>query len=252
MRFSGSALGVVLVALILGLLAAPVRAETGTTERAAAPTVNEIRIFGRSVKGRALRAYRVGDPASKTKVVMISGMHGNEPGPARILERLIRGGPIAGADIWLVPYLNRDGLARHTRKNARGVDLNRNFPVSWVRRPGHYNSGPRPASEPETRSLIRFLGNVRPTYVISMHQPLNGVDTSYGKARPLALRLVEGLRLPAKVFHCNSGCHGTMTQWFNRTYAGAALTVEYGARMTTTQVYRTGPTGLLGSVFASR
>ena len=251
-RFSGAALCVVLAALVLGLLTTPVRAEPRTSEQPTVKTVSEIRIFGRSVKGRALRAYRVGDPTSMTKVVMIAGMHGNEPGPGRILERLMRGGPIAGADIWLVPYLNRDGLVRHTRKNARGVDLNRNFPVSWVRRGGHYNSGRRPASEPETRALIRFLGNVRPTYVISMHQPLRGVDTSYGKARPLALRLVKGLRLPAKVFNCNSGCHGTMTQWFNRKFPGAALTVEYGAKMTTEQVYRTGPTGLLSSVFATR
>jgi predicted deacylase len=204
------------------------------------------------VKGRALRAYRIGDPASVRKVVIIATMHGNEAGPSRILQNLINGAPVSGADIWLVPYLNRDGLARHTRANARGVDLNRNWPVHWKRRGGHYNSGKRPASEPETRALMRFLTNVRPTWVISLHQPLHGVDTSYGKARNLARRLVTGLQLPAKVFRCNSGCHGTMTQWFNKRLPGAALTVEYGGSMSRRQVNVTGPNGLLAAVYASR
>ncbi len=243
---------VVATTLVSGLFVGPVAAAEPAAVGAATGAVNEIRIFGTSVKGRALRAYRIGDPASEQKVVIISTMHGDEQGTLRILKTLINGRVVTGADIWLVPYLNRDGLARGTRKNARGVDLNRNFPVSWQRQTGKYNSGPRPASEPETRALMRFLTNVSPDQVISLHQPLRGVDTSYGKARSLALKLVQGLRLPAKVFNCNGGCHGTMTQWFNRRFPGAALTVEYGYRVSAEQVYRTGPTGLLSAVGASR
>ena len=248
--------GVLAMMLVaLGLLVAPVRAEVAGRPAPGARSayaVTGVRVFGYSVKGRALRAYRIGDPTSTTKVVVLATMHGDEAGPARVLLNLVRGAPVRGADIWLVPYLNRDGMARHTRKNARGVDLNRNFPVGWVRRTGTYNSGRRPASEPETRALMRFLGNVRPGYVISFHQPLYGVDTSYGKTRALGLRLARGLELPRKLFNCNSGCHGTMTQWFNRKFPGAALTVEYGYRMSTRQVTRTGPQGILDSVFATR
>ena len=79
-----------------------------------------------------------------------------------------------------------------------------------------------------------------------------GIDTSYGKSRNLALRLAEGLQLPRKVFRCNTGCHGTMTQWFNRRRTGAALTVEYGRTVTDHQANVTGPRGLLGSVWATR
>lgn len=250
MRFiSGAVLGSLV--LVAGALTVPV-AVADPAPRAAAPTITETRVFGTSVKGRALRAYRIGDPTSTRKVVLISTMHGDERGTAKIMLNLMQGPAVTGADIWVIPYLNRDGYARDTRKNARGVDLNRNFPTGWKRLTGKYNSGARPASEPETRALMKFLNAVDPDYVVSLHQPLYGVDTSYGKARPLAMRLAQGLKLPKKVFSCNTGCHGTMTQWFNKYHHGAALTVEYGARVTSYQANVTGPTGLLSSVFSSR
>jgi predicted deacylase len=218
----------------------------------AARAATEVRVIGHTVKGRPIRAWRIGDPTSPKKVVFLATMHGNEAGPAAILKNLRDGRPVSGADIWVVPYLNRDGYVRHTRKNARGVDLNRNFPVRWIRQYGAYDSGRKPASEPETRATMRFLEEVRPTFVVSFHQPLYGVDTSYGKSRPLARRLVRYLDLPRKQFHCNGGCHGTMTQWFNKRLPGAALTVEYGHRMSWRQKNVTGPRGLLKAVGATR
>jgi protein MpaA len=210
------------------------------------------RVIGHSVKGRAIRAYHLGDPTSPVKAVFIATMHGNEAQPAQILLNLRDGAPITGADIWVVPYLNRDGFARHRRQNARGVDLNRNFPVRWIRQGGAFYSGRRPKSEPETRAIMRFLREIQPAYVVSFHQPLDGVDNSYWKTRTLAATLSTNLGLPEKVFSCNHGCHGTMTQWFNRRLPGAAITVEYGARMTWQQRNVTGPTGLLASVGATR
>jgi murein peptide amidase A len=212
-----------------------------------------MRIIGYSVKGRPIRAWHLGDPTSPVKAVFIATMHGNEPQPAQILFNLRDGAPIHGADIWVIPYLNPDGHARNTRKNAHGVDLNRNFPVRWIRQGGAYNSGPRPASEPETRAIMRFLRRINPRFVVSFHQPLYGVDmSSPPKVHPLALRLVQYLGLPAKQFRCDGVCHGTMTQWFNKQLPGRAITVEYGRQMTWRQENVTGPTGLLKSVFASR
>jgi predicted deacylase len=250
----------VLVLVLLALttvLVVPSSAQAGgtatvTAPRAADGTILGKRVIGHSVKGRPIRAWHLGDPASPVKAVFIATMHGNEGQPARILKDLRDRAPIAGADIWVVPRMNPDGHARHSRRNARGVDLNRNFPVRWIRQYGATNSGRRPASEPETRAVMRFLAEVRPTYVVSFHQPLYGVDTSYSKTRALGRRLARNLRLPRKVFNCNGGCHGTMTQWYNRRFPGAAITVEYGHRMTWRQKHVTGPRGLLASVGASR
>jgi len=233
----------------------PAQAGVGPVDRAegAARAAYEVRVIGRTVKGRPIRAWRIGDPASPVKAVFIATMHGNEAQPAKILLNLRDGAPVTGADIWVVPYLNRDGFVRHTRKNARGVDLNRNFPVRWIPQDGKYESGRRPASERETRVTMRFLREIRPKYVVSFHQPLYGVDVANaGKVRPLGRRLARYLNLPRKRFTCNGGCHGTMTQWFNKRLPGAAITVEYGARMSWRQKNVTGPRGLLRSVGATR
>jgi protein MpaA len=233
----------------------PAQADVGTADRAGsvARAAFESRVIGYTVKDRPIRAWRLGDPTSPVKAVFIASMHGNEAQPAKILLNLRDGAPVTGADIWVVPYMNRDGFVRHTRKNARGVDLNRNFPVRWIPQDGKYESGRRPASERETRVMMRFLSEIKPKYVVSFHQPLYGVDMANAdKVRPLGRRLSRYLNLPRKRFTCNGGCHGTMTQWFNKMFAGAAITVEYGARMTWRQKNVTGPRGLLRSVGASR
>jgi len=214
------------------LLAALALVPTGAASHAAPyderPAVIETRTIGRSVQDRPIMAYRLGDPGGR-RIVMLSTMHGDEPHTRLILQSLRDGRPIHGIDLWVVPTYNPDGLARGTRRNARGVDLNRNFPHDWADLDGRYESGPRPASEPETRAVMRFLRDVRPRRVLSFHQPLYGVDTDT-KDAGFARRLARALRLPQTSLDCGGLCHGTMTGWFNHRFAGAALTIEYGHR----------------------
>ena len=193
----------------------------------AGPAVLEVRTLGHSVSGRPIRAWHLGTPGA-TKVVLISTMHGDESAVSRILTSLRDGSPVTGVDLWVVPTYNPDGKARHRRQNAHGVDLNRNYPTSWRPMTGRYDSGRAPASEPETKAMMRFLSTVRPAYVVSFHQPLHGVDT-LTKHPAFSRRLARALQLPVKRFTCNGGCHGTMTMWFNRHFRGQAVTVEFGA-----------------------
>ena len=202
-------------------------ATTGTQQARAADATIGVRVIGTSVRGRKIRAYHLGQPG-KQKVVLISTMHGDEPATRQILDSLRNGPPITGLNLWVIPVYNPDGLARHTRKNAHGVDLNRNYPYRWANLDGRYESGPRPASEPETRAMMRFLADVRPSRILSFHQPLYGVDTDTKFPR-FARRVARRLDLPAKVFHCGGVCHGTMTMWYNHRFRGGAVTVEYAA-----------------------
>ena len=100
--------------------------------------------------------------------------------------------------------MNPDGYAAHRRQNAHRVDLNRNWPHRWTNLTGMYYSGTGPRSEPETRAMLAFLRGLRPKYVVSIHQPLYGVDTTDGGAldRAFRNRLARGLGLPLKPFRC--------------------------------------------------
>ena len=221
---SCSAASLALTIGLFSLVAGPAEASYDAVRTA----VVESRLIGTSVRGRPIRAWRLGESGGP-RVVLISTMHGNEPATRQILTSLRDGLRIRGVDLWVIPTYNPDGFARGTRRNARGVDLNRNFPWSWADLDGNYESGPHPASEPETRAVMAFLKQVRPDRVISFHQPLLGVDTDT-KDAAFARRLALGLRLPQTSLDCGGVCHGTMTGWFNNTFQGAALTVEYGAR----------------------
>jgi hypothetical protein len=200
----------------------------GVTPEGRRPAVIEAQVIGRSVAGRPIRAWHLGTPGA-TKVVLVATMHGDESRVSAILAALRDGPAVHGVDLWVVPTYNPDGRARHRRQNARGVDLNRNYPASWRRVGGRYDSGRAPASEPETRAMMGFLSRVRPAYVVSFHQPLHGVDT-LGERPGFSRRLARALHLPVKRFSCDGGCHGTMTMWFNRRFPGHAVTVEFGAR----------------------
>ncbi len=226
------------LALVPGLLLVPWQPTLAGDGR---PAVIGTRVLGKTVQGRKIVAYHLGEPGKK-KVVLISLMHGNEPAPRRIMTNLVNGPRVHGINLWVVPVYNPDGFARHTRKNARGVDLNRNYPYKWAPLDGNYESGPKPASEPETRAMMRFLKRVRPAYVLSFHQPLHAVDIT---ERPkFSKRVARALGLPMSRLNCGSSCHGTMTMWFNHKFRGFALTVEYGAKPAKRKL-RTAPAKIL-------
>jgi predicted deacylase len=239
-----------LVPAALALVSIPGSTAGGATASAQQrDAVVETRTLGRSVRGRAIKAFHLGE-AGKTKVLLISSMHGDEQDTRQILWSLKDGRPIHGIDLWVVPTYNPDGIARGTRKNARGVDLNRNFPYRWTDLDGAYESGPRPKSEPETRAMMRFLRDIKPKWILSFHQPLHGVDTDT-KNRRFARKVARKLNLPAKRFDCGSVCHGTMTMWYNHGFKGAALTVEYGANPSKRQMRVQAPRQVL-SIWGAR
>src|SRR3954469_11811867 len=141
--------------------------------------------LGRSARGRPIDAVHIGG-AGRADLLVVGCVHGDEPAGiavTRMLRRTLLKGP---ANAWLIDDLNPDGHVAGTRANARGVDLNRNFPWRWrhlFTRGDLQYGGPRPASEPETRAALRLIERVRPRVSIWFHQPLGLVDESGGGAR---------------------------------------------------------------------
>ena len=224
---------------------------TPTTTASRAPAVIGSERIGTSVRGRAIRAYHLGDPEAAETAVVLGSMHGNEPAGMHVVGSLRQGRPVVGVDLWVIPTMNPDGVARNSRANARGVDLNRNFRHNWAPLTGSHYSGPRPLSEPESRALVRFLNHVSPTYVVSFHQPLHGVGRD-NERRPFQRRLARGLGLAIKAFNCEGECHGTMTSWYNARHRGTAITVEFGPSPRGTYLRGRATRGTLSAVLGSR
>ena len=154
MRRLGKTLAALAVALVVAAGAAFVAVPQGGAaalagaQQAGEPSyVQKIVLVGRSVRGREIRAYFRGDPAA-TKVLLVLGqMHGDERAGRDTAVWIVRNiRPVPGTAVWVIPSMNPDGHVRHTRKNARGVDLNRNWPTSgWTRttRSSRYYGGQR-------------------------------------------------------------------------------------------------------------
>ena len=129
--------------------------------------------IGRSEDGRPIVAVHVGDPRG-VRVLVFGCIHGTECAGVPVAEALERAR--TKADLWIVPNLNPDGYAAGTRQNARGVDLNRNWPAAWTRggRPWDvYYGGARPLSERETRIARNLILRLRPRVTIWFHQHLD-------------------------------------------------------------------------------
>jgi protein MpaA len=181
---------------------------------AAPASAARVELLGRSVDGRPINAIEVGDPAG-TRVLVVGCIHGNEPGGIAVVQRLARMSP-RGIDLWIVPVLNPDGRAANTRGNARGVDLNRNFPIRWRPMDGVYESGPHALSEPEARIAHRLILRLRPHVTVWFHQHLDLVWASGGDRR-LERRFSEVSGLP---YHPLPPLAGSAIDWQNKALRG--------------------------------
>lgn len=168
----------------------PVQSDLKSAVRAR-PTAIEV---GRSVQGRPIAASRWNEDDGPP-ILVFSGIHGDERSAIELamrLEKRWRADPslLRGRHVVFIPILNPDGFEANTRKNAHGVDLNRNFPDGWLasapRTADH--GGTSPLSEPEAILLHRLVNDESPARILSIHscRTCGGMNNYDGPARELA------------------------------------------------------------------
>lgn len=147
------------------------------------------------------------------RVLLMGGIHGDEYSTVSILFKWMDklNQHHSGLFHWKVtPLLNPDGLlkeGRSQRQNARGVDINRNFPSKdwdelalkyWKNRtqknPRRY-PGPYANSEPETQWFVNTIEEFQPDVIIAVHAPYGLVDYDGPQTAPKKLGSLNLWRL---------------------------------------------------------
>jgi len=125
-------------------------------------------------------------------------------------------GLLCAREVWSLPVINPDGLAELRRKNAAGVDLNRNLGVEYNNRgllsrwrKWFFYPGTHPFSEPETQSVREFISSRRFVVSCSFHSFGNLINYPYGhtrkRAKDHALLRSIGLEMAARQPHRSYG-----------------------------------------------
>lgn len=183
--------------------------------------------LGQSLEGRSIDAYAnfpAMHPANgEEATLLIGGTHGDERATVAILENFIssrlQAGLVAEPTV-VIPLLNPDGYARAIRYNARGADINRNFPHNWSPE-SEEPSGTGPLSEPEARILHDYIVSFRPAKIVSLHWALAEIDPDGPHSIALARAMWESLlpearapyRLRVDGGFASAGTPGSLGQW---------------------------------------
>ncbi len=166
-----------------------------------ATDVFTLEAWKRTAVGTPIALYasaQLAELENQKPILLMGGIHGDEPEGVRLaqdtlawLKECVRN-QVAVAPWICIPCLNVDGFAKGTRVNARGVDLNRNYPAKdWSPEYGQdrYFPGPSPASEPEIQGVVELIQRFRPRLVIHCHSWQPCIVAAGELARKDALRL---------------------------------------------------------------
>jgi protein MpaA len=173
-------------------------------------------IFGYSPLNLPILAHRFGKRIRKPHVLILGGVHGDEPegvvAANGLIARWLQDYPFL-IQSTIVPTFNAEGVLNKNRLNSRGVDLNRNLPTKdWspeIATP-RYNPGPFAASEPENQALIKFLEQEKPQFILSLHSWKPILNTN-GDCEKIARAIASFVpyEVSPTIGYSTPGCLGT-------------------------------------------
>jgi protein MpaA len=220
------------------------------------------RVVGKSIEVRDIVSEKIGGMRLPC-ALLLGGFHGDEPKSVRLVEAWremflagagtqLSNNVINGVRWILVPVVNPDGFASRKRRNARRVDINRNFPTkNWggfknenvaTARPNKRSrmyGGPSPASEPETRAVIELIERVHPACIITVHSISGGrfCNNYDGPGRQLANAIARcnGYPVASTIGYPTPGSFGT---WAGVERRIPTITLELPAEHSTARCLR--------------
>jgi protein MpaA len=172
-------------------------------------------LAGESVQNRPIEVLILGN--GDDVIFILATIHGDEPAGTLLVERLSEylmqnRYLLDNRKVIILPVANPDGLAKRSRYNANGVDLNRNFTAT--NRVNIPKYGKSALSEPESQIIYQIINQYTPDRIITIHQPLACVDYD-GPSLPLAVHMGRCCELPVRRIGAQPGSLGS--------YAGLTL-----------------------------
>lgn len=220
------------------------------------PSIARMYSVGKSHEGRDLWVVKISDNVMIDEVEpefkYISSMHGDEITGRELTQFLIADiiknyetNPdikklVDSTEIYIMPSMNPDGSELKQRGNAKGVDLNRNFP-DWIR--GDVNSTNN--RQPETQAVMNFQAERKFSLSANFHG--GAVVVNYPWDNTYTRHPLDGLlkELSLKYADLNPGMknsrafgrgitngadwykvHGGMQDWSYSWYNDLQVTVE--------------------------
>ena len=165
---------------------------------------------GLSFENQAIEIFK-SEVKSPKHLYLIAGLHGDSVESIYVLEKLFlwlnHEHTMEDLPLIVIPILNVDGYIRQTHANARGVDLNTNFPTNV---PSEFTKSDKFLSEPETLFLSETFKKYRPGLIINFMTHTYPVITFEGEAQTFANFISKLNSYPTKtekIFDRGTLCH---------------------------------------------